>query len=174
MEQTQHRERPWLAYGLIVMGVVSRLVPHPPNVTPLMAIALFGGTHLAKRWAVLLPLLIVVISDAVIGWHDTVLWSWGAFFLTGTLAWWVRSRPTPARILSGALIGSGLFFVITNFGVWAVGHLYPRTVAGLWQCYLAALPFFRNSLIGDLVYTAALFGGYACVTSSVTARASAR
>ena len=76
--------------GLILLGIVARLAPHPPNATPLMAIALFGGTYLAKRWSILLPLIIVATSDLIIGWHDTVLFTWGAFALTGVIAWWVR------------------------------------------------------------------------------------
>ena len=156
--------RPWFIYGLILLGLVARLVPHPWNATPVMAIALFGGTYLSKRWAIVLPLCIVAISDLLIGWHDTVPFTWGAFVLTGMIAWWVRRRPTPGRILAASLTGSTAFFIITNFGVWLVGRLYPLTLSGLWQCYVAAIPFFRNTLLGDLVSTAALFGGYALST----------
>ena len=150
-----------LVIGLFVLGVVSRLLPHPPNATPLMAIALFGGTYLSKRWAILLPLAIVAVSDLLLGWHNTVPFTWGAFLLTGMLAWWVRLHPHATRILAGAMAGSVLFFVITNFGVWVVGNLYPLTAAGLWQCYIAAIPFFKNAALGDLLYTTVLFGGYA-------------
>jgi len=156
--------------GLILMGLVARLVPHPPNATPLMAIALFGGTYLSKRWAILLPLIIVAISDLFIGWHRTVPFTWGAFALTGMLAWWIRLRPRPSRILGGAVAGSLLFFLITNFGVWVAGTLYPQTLDGLRQCYVAAIPFFRNTVLGDLVYVTALFGGYALATSRQPAR----
>ncbi len=150
--------------GLILLGVVARLAPHPPNATPLMAIALFGGTYLAKRWSVLLPLIIVAASDLVIGWHDTVFFTWGAFALTGLIAWWVRRQPSAGRILCGAFAGSLAFFLITNFGVWLIGHggtMYLKTLDGLVSCYVAAIPFFRNALLGDVAYTAALFGGYA-------------
>ena len=150
-----------MVYGLLFLGVLSRLVPHLWNATPVMAIALFGGTYLAKRWAILLPLVIVAVSDVLIGWHNTIPFTWGAFVLTGAIAWWVRVRPSATRILAGALAGSTLFFLISNFGVWVVGELYPRTLAGLWQCYAAAVPFFRNTVLGDLGYTTALFGGYA-------------
>lgn len=174
MTRTAQTDHPWIVIGLILMGIVARLVPHPPNATPLMAIALFGGTYLSKRWAILLPLIIVVLSDALIGWHNTMLFSWGAFALTGMLAWWVRRRPDARRILAAALSGSMAFFVITNFGVWVAGGLYPSTVEGLRQCYLAAIPFFRNTLLGDLLYTMAFFGGYALVTALVLTRQTAR
>lgn len=167
-------EHPWIVYGLILLGVLSRLIPHPWNATPVMALALLGGTCLSKQWAILLPLAIVAISDCLIGWHDTIPFTWGAFLLTGMIAWWIRPRPSPARILFGSLAGSGLFFVITNFGVWVTQDLYPRTVPGLWECYVAAIPFFRNTVLGDLLYTSVLFGGYALASSLVLARQTAR
>ena len=161
MHRETQQQRPWLVVGLILLGVISRLVPHPPNATPLMAIALFGGTYLSKRWAILLPLVIVGLSDAIIGWHNTLLYTWAAFVLTGMLAWWIRVHPSPWRIVGGALSGSVVFFLISNLGVWVAGGLCPRTTAGLWECYVAAIPFLRNTLAGDVVYTMALFGGYA-------------
>ena len=164
MVRDKPSERPWIIMGLILMGVVARLVPHPPNVTPLTAIALFGGTYLSRRWAVLLPLSIVGISDLLLGWDAAIPFSWAAFALTGLVAWWVRARPGPGRIAAGALAGSVAFFLITNFGVWLIGELYPRTTAGFWECYVAAIPFFRNTVMGDLVYTAVFFGSYALIT----------
>ena len=174
MEPHERRHQPWILYGLILLGVVARLVPHPWNATPVMAIALFGGTHLSKRSAILLPLTIVALSDLLIGWHTTVPFTWGAFILTGLLAWWVRLRPSASRILAGALSGSVLFFLMTNFGVWVVGGLYPMTAEGLRQCYVAAVPFFRNTLLGDLVYTAVFFGAYALATGAVVFRQTVR
>ena len=155
-----------LVYGLMLLGVVSRLVPHPWNATPLTAIALFGGTYLSKRWSILLPLAIVALSDIVLGWHSTIPFTWGAFAVTGWLAWWIRVRPNTGRILAGSLLGSVIFFLVTNFGVWATQTLYPKTVAGLWECYVAGIPFFRNALAGDVLYTAALFGMFAAVTAT--------
>jgi hypothetical protein len=163
-----------LAAGLIVLGVVARLVPHPPNATPVMAIALFGGTYLARRWAILLPMAILVASDLVLGWHPDIAFKYAAFALTGTLAFWIRPSPTPGRILTAAVAGSLLFFVVTNVGVWAAGGLYPPTPAGLRECFVLALPFYRNTLMGDLAYTAALFGLAALISRRLTARQPAR
>ena len=163
-----------LVIGLILMGIVARLVPHPPNVTPVMAIALFGGAYLARRWAILLPLAILIVTDAILGWHATIAFTWGAFLLTGALGWWIRRRPNVARTLCGALGGSVLFFIITNFGVWAAGTLYPPTMSGLWQCYVAAIPFFRNTRLGDLSYTTAIFGMFALVTRARLVNSPAR
>lgn len=171
MNTETSQERLWIAYGLIVLGVLSRLVPHPWNATPIMAIALFGGTYLAKRWAIVLPLATVVLSDVIIGWHETIPFTWGAFILTGMIAWWLRPRPTAARILTGSLTGSVLFFLITNFGVWAASTLYPRTAAGLWDCFVAAIPFFRSTVLGDLIFTTALFAAYGVLRSRTRAPA---
>ena len=171
--EASHRQR-WIIAGLLLLGVVARLVPHLWNATPVMAIALFGATFLSKRWGILLPLTIIAVSDVLLGWHNTVAFTWSAFILTGTLAWWVRQQPSAPRIAIAAVAGSTLFFLITNFGVWLVGDLYPRTLDGLLECYLAGLPFFRNTLLGDLIYTAAFFGSYALLMSSRLVRQPAR
>lgn len=170
--QLTARNQHWLVCALILMGVLSRLVPHAWNFSPVMAIALFAGALLPRGWGPLLTLAMVAVSDLLIGWHSTVPFTWGAFLLISMLGWWVRSTPSAGRIAAGALTGSVLFFIITNFGVWVEGALYPRTLDGLQQCFVAAIPFFRNSLLGDLVYTAAFFAGYALVSRGVPARAS--
>lgn len=169
METSQ--ERPisqWMVIGLISLGVVARWVPHPPNVTPLTALALFGGAYLSRRWAIGLPLLAVVLSDLVIGLHETVAFTWGAFALAGLLGWWLRRQPSPKRIVLASCAGSMLFFLVTNFGVWLVGEqgtMYPHTIDGLVGCYVAGLPFLRNTFVGDLMWTAGLFGLYALASA---------
>lgn len=163
----------WLVYALLVLGVVARLAPHPWNMTPTMAIALYAGTYLSKRWSVLLPLLIVGTTDVILSWHDTVPFTWGALALASLLGWWVRQQPSAARIAGAGLAGAVLFFLISNFGVWLVGGIYQRTMAGLWTCYVAAIPFFRNAVIGDFFYTAVLFGGHALLAGQLAHRRSA-
>jgi len=168
--ETTTRERSWLVLALLAAGVLSRLVPHPPNVTPLTAIALFGATYLSRRWGILLPLAIVMISDAFLGGDWLLVFNWTAFALVGLLAGRIRRHPAPGRILSTTLIGSLLFFLVTNFGVWLGSGMYPHTAAGAQHCFIAALPFFRNMVAGDLVYTAALFTGYALLRRAAIAR----
>ncbi len=156
-----------LAYGLIAMGVAARLLPHPPNVTPLTALALFGGTVLSAPWGIAVPLASVMLSDLVIGLHEVVAFTWGGFAVTGLLGWWIRQRPSGSRIVIAAGLGATVFFLMTNLGVWLVGDggmMYPKTLDGLWRCYVAALPFYRNSLIGDLGYTLGVFGVHAWLT----------
>ena len=174
MQDREQSEHLWIVAVLLGVGIAARLVPHPWNATPTMAIALFGGTYLTKRWSIALPLLLVAVSDLFLGWHSTIPFTWSAFAATGMLGWWVRRRPTSGRIVTSALAGAVLFFLVSNFGVWATQALYPHTAQGLWTCYLAGVPFFRGTLLGDAVFTAVLFGGYAAVTAALPTRAAAR
>lgn len=147
--------------AVILLAAASRLLPHPPNLTPIGAIALFGGAQFQERWlAFAVPLAAMALSDVIIGWHRLVPLVYGSFVLTVVIGMWLRDRKTLLSITGAALASSVLFFVFTNFGVWALGSMYPRTLAGLVAAYAAAIPFFRNTVAGDLFYTAVLFGGF--------------
>jgi hypothetical protein len=132
--------------------------------------ALFGGVYFADRKvAFLVPLAAMYLSDLALGFfiydfgcfHRLMPFVYAGFMVTVCLGFLIRRRLTPLAVGGTALTSSVLFFIITNFGVWLVGNLYPRTVAGLLSCYVAAIPFFRNTLAGDAVYTMVLFGGFA-------------
>ena len=160
--------------AFLLMGVLARLVPHAPNVTPVTAIALFGATCLSRRWSLILPLGILVISDLALGLHELIAFTWGSVLLIGLIGWWLRRRPSPGRTAMASVAGSTIFFLVTNVGVWWLGDggtMYPRTASGLLQCYAAALPFYRNGLIGDLLYTGAFFSLYALATRRTHAAA---
>jgi hypothetical protein len=153
--------RPFVVMALIATAALSRLLPHPPNATPIAAMALFGGAYLTdRRLAWLIPLAAMLLSDLVLGLHPLLPVVYGAFALTVLLGRWLRGRLTPPRVAAATVASSVLFFVVTNFAVWAWGGLYPKTPAGLAAAYVAAIPFFRNTLVGDAVYTVVLFGGY--------------
>jgi hypothetical protein len=148
-----------LAALLILAAAFSRLLPHPVNVAPIAAMALAGGVYLDKRFALLVPLIALVISDLVIGLYPILLFVYGSFLLIGLLGLWLKSHKKPLPVFGAALLSSIIFFVITNFGVWIIGpETYPRTLPGLAECYVAAIPFFKNTVAGDLVYTGVLFG----------------
>jgi hypothetical protein len=148
--------------GIILATVASRLIPHPPNFTPVAALALFGGASFArKRAALLVPLAGMFLSDLVLGLSRITPVVYASLALIAGLGFWLRRSPTIPRTLAAAVAGAGLFFVVTNFGVWALGTLYPKTWAGLAECFVAAIPFFRNTLVSDLLYSALLFGGFA-------------
>jgi len=156
--------------GIILSAAAMRLVPHPPNVTPIGAMALFAGAYFAaKRTALLVPLAAMYLSDLALGFfvydfgwfHQFMLFVYAGFVATVCLGLLIRHRITPLTVGGAALTSSVLFFVLTNFGVWLVSDLYPRTAAGLVGCYVAAIPFFRNTLAGNAFYTLVLFGGFA-------------
>jgi len=163
-------KRFFVILGIILSAAAMRLVPHPPNMTPIAAMALFGGAYFAnKRMALLIPLAAMYLSDLVLGlfvydfgfFHGFMPFVYAGFVMTVCLGFLLRRRLTPLMVGGGALTGSVMFFIVTNFGVWLVGNLYPKTLAGLAGCYVAAIPFFRNTLAGNVVYTLVLFGGFA-------------
>ncbi len=164
-----NRSRLWALIGVIGAAALSRLLPHPPNMTPIAAMALFGGATLRNRTqAFAVPLLAMAVSDILLGltrYGFAALSSravvYGAFAVTVAMGLLLRRRRTPMAIGAAAL-GSGLlFFVVTNFSVWLGSIYYPPTWEGLLACYTAALPFFRNTLVGNLAFSLLLFGGFA-------------
>jgi hypothetical protein len=134
-----------------------RLIPHPPNLTPVGACALFGGACFAdRRAAFLLPLSAMALSDAVLGFHALTLVVYACFVIEVALGLWLRPRRHALPIAGATLLGSCLFFAITNAACWI--SFYPRTLAGLAACYGAAVPFFTNTLLGDAFFVSLLFG----------------
>lgn len=148
--------------GIVLATVAARWLPHPPNFSPVAALALFGGASFAgKRAAFLVPLLGLFLSDIVLGFYAITPVVYGSFALIAGLGLWLRRRRSVSRIAIAAVASALLFFAVTNLGVWALDNLYPKTWAGLADCYLAAIPFFRNTLASGLLYSALLFGGFA-------------
>ena len=163
---------------LILLAVASRLLPHPPNFAPVAAIGLFAGSVFSRRAGWLVPFAALLLSDLVIGFYHPVsmLWNYLGFaacLLLGSGL--VGNRRTVVRLAGATLASSIAFFGLSNLGMWMSGY-YPRTLAGLAECYVAALPFFRNTLASDALYTAALFGAWALLSRHAGSRegASAR
>ncbi len=156
-----------LAFLLLIFGIISRFVVHLPNFTPVVALALFSGTYLPKRYAVIFPLSLMIISDFFIGFHDTILFTWGSVVLISILGFWTRRQKTSITILSSSLLAALIFFVLTNFGTWLCSNLYPRTRAGLKECFILAIPFFRTTLLSTVIYTFVIFGLYEIVGRKV-------
>lgn len=146
--------------AIIMFAVVLRLIPHPPNFAPIAAMALFGGCYLDKRYALIVPFVAMFFSDLFIGFHGTMLFVYGSFLITGLIGIWLKKHKSAQFVFGASLVSSTLFFLITNFGVWLMGELYPGTITGLFESYTMAVPFFRNTLIGDLFYVGLFFGGY--------------
>lgn len=149
--------------AIILAGAATRFIPHPPNFTAIGAIALFGGAYFTnKRFAVILPLLALFISDLVIeillpgmGFHKTMPFVYGSFILISLLGFYLRSNRKFIKVAGYSLLSSIIFFIISNFGSWLV--FYPRTITGLTVCYTAAIPFFHYNILGDLFYNGVFF-----------------
>lgn len=165
MEVRVNRSLIWLAIALVVFGVVMRLLPHPANLAPVGAIALFGGAVLPRKLGWWLPLAVMIISDLFLGTYNGILFTWAGFLLVSLFGMSLRGQSNWIRVPIGALGSAVIFFIVSNFGVWTQGQMYAHTWAGLVQCYEMALPFFRNTFFGDFVYGWLLFGAFALSSS---------
>ncbi len=161
--------------AIIVLAALSRLLPHAPNVTPIAAMALFGGVYLRDlKVAFLVPIAAMIFSDLVLGltvYGTAVLLKsqpvvYLCILMTVAIGRLIREKAFVLRIALAIFASAVMFYLVTNFAVWAFDGLYPKTWRGLITCYTAAIPFFRNSLIGDLAFAAVLFGGFAALERS--------
>ena len=157
----------WLCFLLILFAALSRLVPHPYNFTPVGALGLFAGAYLPMRRYWVLPVIALLISDLFIGFYHPVamISVYLAFILCGVIGRFVlMQKRSVMRLAVTSLSASCLFFVLSNFGDWLSGiNHYPMTLNGLIECYVMAIPFFGNTVLGDLFYVTMLFGIYETV-----------
>ena len=159
-----------LALALVALGVLFRLLPHPGNFTPTASIALFAGVALEAPLAFTVPLLVMIASDLVIGPHPLFWLVWPSFMLVTWLGQSVRGRDGVLPVALATLGGSVLFFVVSNLGVFLFENMYPKSAPGLVECFVMALPFFRNSLAGDLFYSLVLFSLFELARRSIRVR----
>lgn len=147
---------------VVLIAVIARLLPHPPNFAPIAALALFGGTYMGRRSAIALPLSAMLISDFFIGFDGLAsrVSVYGSFALVGLIGMWLKNHKKWFNVAGAALLSSFLFFTITNFSVWLFSGMYPHSLSGLVEAYILAIPFYRNTILGDLFYTGAFFGGW--------------
>lgn len=156
-----------ILFALIVIAAFSRMItfsiPEMANFSPIMALALFTGAFFARKGlAIAAPLAAMFISDLVIGFHDAMPAVYISFALAIFLGYFLLNKKvTVTRVIGGSLAASVLFFIVTNFWVWAAWGYYTHDFNGFIACYELALPFFRNALIGDLIYSGVFFGAFA-------------
>lgn len=146
--------------GIILLAVILRLVPHIPNVAPIAAMALFGGAYLNKKYALIVPILAMVVSDIFLGFSWSTPMVYVSFLITGLIGLWLRKHKNVQNVILATLSSSLIFFILTNFNFWYVTSMYPKTFSGMVEAYVMALPFFRNTILGDLFYTGVFFGGF--------------
>lgn len=151
---------------LVVAAAVSRLVPHPWNFTPVGAMALFGGsTFASRRTAYVLPFLALILSDFIpspwtyVGLHPLMPLTYACFLLNVWLGRRFLQKRNVGRIAGTTLLGAVIFYLVTNFGVWVA--YYEHTWDGLQECYTLAIPYFGNTLAGDMLFAGVLFGALA-------------
>ncbi len=143
--------------GMIILAALVRFIPHPPNFAPIAALALFGGKYYNdKKLAFVVPILVMIITDAVIGFHYLIPMVYFSFLLIVGIGLLLRKTNKVSWLIAGSLAASTLFFVLTNFFEWYIGILYPHTFSGLITCYVAAIPFFFNSIVADLFFFIAM------------------
>ena len=153
---------------IIILAAVTRLIPHPPNFTPIIAIGLFGGAYIQNRsLAVFIPIGAMFLSDLFLGFHGTVYWIYGSLLLVAMMGMLLMNKVNVRNCTAAALSGSFVFFLISNFGVWLTSSLYPKNIEGIFVCYTLAIPFFGNTLAGSIFYTAIMFGGYEMLKRSM-------
>jgi hypothetical protein len=155
-----------LALILVIIGILLRFAPHLPDFSPVAAIAIFSGAYLNKKYSFLIPLCLMIISDMFLGFHNVIPFTWGAFALITVLGFRLKKNKSLGAVFFSSLAGAVLFFIITNFGVWYMGW-YPRTLKGLADCYIMALPFFRTFTVATLTYSVVFFGIYELVARRV-------
>lgn len=165
---------PWVLAAMIFVAALTRLLPHPPNFSPVEAVALFGGAYFASRWlALAVPLFAMFVSDLALGMVNGGIYFdyfasahfigiYAVIALSSVLGFGLRGRATGTRVLGYSLLGSVLFFLVTNA---MSGTTFCQ--AGLMSCYAAGLPFFKWTLLGTLFYAALLFGGFALLRRRV-------
>lgn len=160
----------WVVTLMVFAAAFVRLLPHPPNFAPIAAMALFGGAYFnRKTFAFIIPLAAMFLTDAIIGFYPSAWLTYISFALIVVLGIIMLKKVSVKNLIIASLTASISFFAITNFGVWALGTLYPKTPAGLMESYVAAIPFFQNSLVGDLFFVGVMFGAYELVKSKVPA-----
>lgn len=177
-------------FFIILSAVLLRLFPHVPNFAPVGAMALFGGVYIGRKYSIGVLLLTMFVSDYLLLYihpfsaqvitvthfypltslvHSTTLYVYGSFLLYVLIGMWLKKHSSVENVIFASLGSSFLFFLITNFGVWAAGS-YSRNISGLLESYLMGLPFLRATVFGDLFYTGVFFGGYETILQMVKSR----
>ena len=151
--------QPEYLIAIVLILAFARLVPHPPNAVPIAAMALFAGAFFSNRvLAFIVPLAAMLLSDLVLGLHSTVWYVYAGVIITVLIGSYLK-HVTVFKVSAAAVVATMTFFLITNFGAWLHHDMYSQNLNGLMQAYVAGLPFLRNSLIANLIYSYLVFYG---------------
>ena len=155
----------FLVLCIIVIGIMTRLLPHPPNFTPILSFALLSGVYSKNNLGIFIPISIMLLSDMILGSHGTIIWVYSSLFVIYLIGYYFINNISFKNVLLGSLVGSFLFFVLTNLGVWFIG--YPKTIEGLIACYVAAIPFYKNTLLSTVLYTSIIHSAYSVLSKNI-------
>ena len=164
MNSKNFTSRFWLVTVMILAAAFTRLIPHPPNFTAVGAIALFGGAYFGeKKFAFIIPMFAMLLSDLIIGFHNGMLSVYLSFVLIVAIGILLSRNLKFTNVVAASLLSSIIFFVLTNFQMWMQSPLYTKNISGLAVCYIAAIPFFHHTVLSDLFFVGALFGLFAAI-----------
>jgi len=154
-----------IIFIIICLAAVLRLLPHPPNFTPITALALFSGLHLKRKYFFIIPLGTMLISDYFLGFYDWKLMAsvYIGFLIVGILGFIIKKNKKASLVVGAGILGSLAFFLITNFSFWYFMPFYEKSLFGLAQTYIMGIPFLKNAILGDLFYVVTFLGAYELV-----------
>jgi hypothetical protein len=162
----------WLVSAMILAAAFTRLIPHPPNFTAVGAIALFGGAYFSdKKFAFIVPMAAMLLSDMIIGFHNEMLSVYLSFAIIVGIGILLSRNIKFNNVVAASLLSSVIFFVLTNFQMWIQSPLYAKNLSGLIACYVAAIPFFHHTVLSDLFFVGILFGLFAVIQAKFPAHA---
>lgn len=157
---------------MILLAAFCRLLPHPSNFAPIGAMTIFGIVYYSQKiYAFLVPAISMVLSDIAI--NNTIYahyfdgftfiypgsyFTYIAFIIIGISGYFILKKINYSRIVFACLLSSIIFFLVSNFGIWAYETIYPKNIDGLLACYISAIPFLKNTIMGDLMYSGIMFG----------------
>lgn len=147
------------------LGLIFRIIPHVPNFSPFLAIVMFSGVYTSHKKSLIIPFIALFISDLFLGFYHwpVMLAVYGSYTLMAVLGIWLKKHKSALNITTGALASGLLFFVITNLAVWGSSSWYTHDLSGLSYCFALAVPFFRMTILSNLLYTGLLFGSYEAI-----------
>lgn len=144
----------WIA-GIILLLAASRLIPHPPNFTPVGAMAILVGAYIKDlRLGIFILFIAMILSDAVLGLHSSLLYVYAAIAAIVIMNRYLLQKITNTKLAFSTIVSALLFFIVTNFGAWLTHDIYAHTFSGLLQAYIAGIPFLKNTLLSNALFVA--------------------
>lgn len=174
LNKTHYDPRIFAVLCLVVVAALMRFIPHEPNFTPIIALAIFSGAHLKdKKLAFTIPIFAVILSDIFLGFHSLMFFVYLSLIVCVMLGLVICRSVTLKNVILSGLASSLLFFIVTNFGVFLVTDYYPHSFQGLVECYTMAIPFFRNTILSTAIFMAVLFYVYHLLDKKILTHRSA-